>query len=201
MRAGGSRAKTLQYRGGQYVFETSAFIAARSSICSSSCFLSLAFSSPSVFSRFACDTPCLRHRSAHFAPASCSARMPMICSSVNLVHLMVRSQVGRTLIDSGPKIPWQVTGKIGWRMKEPGQCSGNTQCSKPLRDRPSSDKSVSRRQSYWHTRWFRSVKGQRPVGVTTFARTAPRSFPPSPSTWAHGQGSDPAKHVSAEPKG
>src|SRR5690606_5804191 len=38
--------------------------------------------------------PCLRHRSAHFAPASCSARMPMICSSVNLVRFIVRPQVG-----------------------------------------------------------------------------------------------------------
>ncbi|MEG4642267.1 hypothetical protein VB636_05485, partial [Paracoccus sp. APAP_BH8] len=32
--------------------------------------------------------------SAHFAPASCSARMPMICSSVNLVRFIVRPQVG-----------------------------------------------------------------------------------------------------------
>ncbi|UES60186.1 IS5 family transposase (plasmid) [Roseibium aggregatum] len=38
--------------------------------------------------------PCLRHRSAHFAPASCSARMPMICSSVKRVRFIVRPQVG-----------------------------------------------------------------------------------------------------------
>ena len=30
------------------------------------------------------DMPCLRHRSAHFAPALCSPKMPIICSSVNL---------------------------------------------------------------------------------------------------------------------
>lgn len=40
------------------------------------------------------DMPCSRQRSAHFAPASCSARMPMICSSVNLVRFIVRPQVG-----------------------------------------------------------------------------------------------------------
>ena len=38
--------------------------------------------------------PCLRHRPAHFAPASCSPRMPMICSSVNRIRFIVRPQVG-----------------------------------------------------------------------------------------------------------
>ncbi|EAV40247.1 transposase, putative [Stappia aggregata IAM 12614] len=32
----------------------------------------------------------------------------MICSSVNLVRFIVRPQVGRTLIDDGGIIPWQV---------------------------------------------------------------------------------------------
>lgn len=34
--------------------------------------------------------PCLRHRSAHFAPASCSCKMPMICSSVSRAFFIVR---------------------------------------------------------------------------------------------------------------
>ena len=43
--------------GGPYhFFETRSFIAARSSICSASSFLSFAFSSSSAFSRFASDT-------------------------------------------------------------------------------------------------------------------------------------------------
>lgn len=78
-----------------HFFETRSFIAARSSICSVSSFFSLAFLSSSAFSLLAFDTvlaanlsfqfqkappdkPCLQHRSTHFAPASCSARMPMI---------------------------------------------------------------------------------------------------------------------------
>ena len=36
-----------------------------------------------------CYIPCFRHRSAHFAPASCSCRMPIICSSENLVRFIV----------------------------------------------------------------------------------------------------------------
>ena len=39
-----------------HFFETSSFIAARSSICSANSFFSLAFSSSSAFSRFASDT-------------------------------------------------------------------------------------------------------------------------------------------------
>src|SRR6056297_380824 len=38
--------------------------------------------------------PCLRHRSAHFAPASCSVKIPMICSSLYLVLFIVRPFVG-----------------------------------------------------------------------------------------------------------
>jgi len=36
------------------------------------------------------DEPCLRQRSAHFAPASCSRKMPIICSSEYLVRFIVR---------------------------------------------------------------------------------------------------------------
>jgi hypothetical protein len=65
------------------------------------CFFRFAFSSSSCFSRLASgtsmppylafqlysvasETPCFRAKSAVFAPASCSRRTPMICSSVNL---------------------------------------------------------------------------------------------------------------------
>ena len=37
---------------------------------------------------------CLRDKSAHFAPGSCSTKMPMIYSSMNRVRLIVRPQVG-----------------------------------------------------------------------------------------------------------
>jgi len=38
----------------------------------------------------ASEMPCLRARSAVFAPASCSRKTAMICSSVNLIRLIVR---------------------------------------------------------------------------------------------------------------
>ena len=38
----------------------------------------------------------LRAKSAAFAPASCSRRIPMVCSSVNLVSLSVRPEIDRT---------------------------------------------------------------------------------------------------------
>src|SRR3954452_22441127 len=38
----------------------------------------------------ASEMPCLRARSAVFAPASCSRRTAMICSSVNLIRFIVR---------------------------------------------------------------------------------------------------------------
>src|SRR3954454_21512256 len=39
----------------------------------------------------ASETPCLRARSAVFAPASCSRRTPIICSSVNLARFICPS--------------------------------------------------------------------------------------------------------------
>src|SRR4051812_3703642 len=38
----------------------------------------------------ASEMPCLRARSAVFAPASCSCRTAIICSSVNLIRFIVR---------------------------------------------------------------------------------------------------------------
>ncbi len=74
-----------------------------SSICSANSRFNLAFSSSSAFSRaaipeyfvFQAETrpfrhPCLRQRSAHFAPASCSCKMPMICSFVSRPFFIVR---------------------------------------------------------------------------------------------------------------
>src|SRR5947207_13393413 len=46
--------------------------------------------------------PCLRHTSAVFAPASCSCRIAMICSSLNRLRFIVRPPSGgRTLLKSG----------------------------------------------------------------------------------------------------
>src|SRR5947208_15454373 len=46
--------------------------------------------------------PCLRHTSAVFAPASCSCRTAMICSSLNRLRFIVRPPSGgRTLLKSG----------------------------------------------------------------------------------------------------
>src|SRR6478735_1704885 len=88
--------------GPYHFFDSSSRIAAPSSIWSASSFFSFAFSSSSALSRLASETsmppnlafqlysvaseiPCLRARSAAFAPASCSRRTAMICSSVNLL--------------------------------------------------------------------------------------------------------------------
>ena len=40
------------------------------------------------------DIPCLRQRSAHFAPASCSCGMAMICSSLSRAFFIVRPRHG-----------------------------------------------------------------------------------------------------------
>jgi hypothetical protein len=48
----------------------------------------------------ASEMPCLRARSAVFAPASCSRRTAMICSSVNLIRFIVRP-----LIEVGLQLP------------------------------------------------------------------------------------------------
>lgn len=78
---------------------------------SANSFFSLAFSSSSALSRLASDTsippylafqlyrvasemPCLRARSAVFAPASCSLSTPMICSSVNRARFINPSSLG-----------------------------------------------------------------------------------------------------------
>src|SRR5690606_32834632 len=85
-----------------HLFDRSSRSAEASSIWSASSFFSLAFSSSSAFRRLASETsmppylafqlysvaseiPCLRARSSAFAPASCSRRTAMICSSVNLL--------------------------------------------------------------------------------------------------------------------
>src|SRR6266702_92957 len=91
---------SLSLGGGPYhFFDSSSFKAALSSIDSAKSFFSLRFSSSRARSRLASDTsrppylafqlysvaseiPCLRARSAVFAPASCSRRTAMICSSV-----------------------------------------------------------------------------------------------------------------------
>src|SRR3984957_10958512 len=95
--------------GGPYhFFDRSSRSAAASSICSAKSFFSLAFSSSSWLSRLASvtsmppylafqlysvasETPCLRARSADFAPASCSRSTPIICSSVNLARFICPS--------------------------------------------------------------------------------------------------------------
>src|SRR6056297_2358890 len=48
--------RDLQPRGGPYIFESSSFIAAASSICSARSFFSFAFSSSSALSRLASET-------------------------------------------------------------------------------------------------------------------------------------------------
>src|SRR6266568_255193 len=99
---------SLSLGGGPYhFFDSSSFKAALSSIDSAKSFFSLRFSSSRARSRLVSDTsrppylafqlysvaseiPCLRARSAVFAPASCSRRTAMICSSVNLTRFIVR---------------------------------------------------------------------------------------------------------------
>src|SRR5690606_11533154 len=114
--------------GGPYhFFDRSSRSAEASNIWSASSFFSFAFSSSRDFRRLASDTcmppyfvfqlyrvasltPCLRARSAAFAPASCSRSTPMICSSVNRFRFICPSfNRGRTLTPSGGKTHWQVT--------------------------------------------------------------------------------------------
>src|SRR6202795_2593247 len=123
---------TFALGGGPYhFFARSSRSAAASSICSASSFFSLAFSSSSCLRRLASETsrppylafqlysvasetPCLRARSAVFAPASCSRRTPMICSSVNLFRFIGPSLLrGRTLNLRGGKTQGQVNGRQG----------------------------------------------------------------------------------------
>src|SRR6266576_2861489 len=111
---------TLALGGGPYhFFASSSRSAAASSICSARSFFSLAFSSSSCLRRLASqtsmppylafqlysvasETPCLRARSAVFAPASCSRKTPMICSSENRFRFIVRLPCqGRTLTPRG----------------------------------------------------------------------------------------------------
>src|SRR5437764_10385820 len=57
--------------------------------------------------------PCLRHTSAVFAPASCSCRIAMICSSLNRLRFIVRPPSGgRTLLKSGGASGAQVTYNV-----------------------------------------------------------------------------------------
>src|ERR1700689_5794308 len=93
--------------GPYHFFARSSFSAAWSSIVSAKSFFSLRFSSSSDRRRLASDTsmppylafqlysvasemPCLRARSPVFAPASCSRKTAIICSSVNLIRFIVR---------------------------------------------------------------------------------------------------------------
>src|SRR5277367_4134736 len=112
--------------GPYHFFDRSSRSAAASNICSAKSFFSFAFSSSSCFNRFASDTsmppylafqlysvasetPCLRSRSAVFAPASCSFNTPMIRSSVNRARFICPSLFqGRTLNPRGGKSQWQV---------------------------------------------------------------------------------------------
>src|SRR5215468_3828113 len=117
---------SLSLGGGPYhFFDSSSFKAALSSIDSAKSFFSRRFSSSSARSRLASETsrppylafqlysvaseiPCLRARSAVFAPASCSRRTAMICSSVNLPRFIVRPSAGP---DSNP--PWRKNSVAG----------------------------------------------------------------------------------------
>src|SRR5215211_916317 len=97
--------------GRHHFFESRSFRATLSSMASARSFLSFVFSSSSAFSRRASGTssppnfafqaynvasliPCRRHTSPVFAPASCSRRIAMICSCVNLDRFVVRSFQG-----------------------------------------------------------------------------------------------------------
>src|ERR1700737_2195567 len=118
---------TFALGGGPYhFFARSSRRAAASSIYCASSFFSLAFSSSSCFRRLASgtsmppylafqlysvasETPCLRARSAVFAPASCSRSTPIICSSVNLARFICPPSQGRTLTPRGGSLQWQVT--------------------------------------------------------------------------------------------
>src|SRR6202161_2390964 len=114
--------------GGTYhFFDRTSQSPAASNICSANSFFSLAFSSSSCFSRLASETsmppylafqlysvasetPCLRARSAVFAPASCSFKTPMICSSVNRTRFIRPSFLkGRPLNPRGGKSQRQVS--------------------------------------------------------------------------------------------
>jgi hypothetical protein len=89
--------------GPSHFFARSSFSAACSSVDSAESFFSLQFSSSSDRRRLASmppylafqlysvayEMPCLRARSAVFAPATCSRRTAMICSSVNLIRFIV----------------------------------------------------------------------------------------------------------------
>src|SRR5262249_31730509 len=98
----------LPFGGGRHHFrELMSLRTAISSMASANSFFSFPFSSSSAFSRLASETsrppnlafhlsnvasdmPCLRHTSAVVAPASCSRRIPMICSSLNRLPFIVR---------------------------------------------------------------------------------------------------------------
>src|SRR3984957_4755922 len=129
--------------GGPYhFFDRSSRSAAASNICSANSFFSLAFSSSSCFSRLASETsmppylafelysvasetPCLRARSAVFAPASCSFSTPMICSSVNRARFICPSLFqGRTLNPRGGKSQWQVSRVGDVRLRGDGAAAG-----------------------------------------------------------------------------
>src|SRR5262245_31078736 len=107
-----------------------------SSIDSANSFFSLRFSSSSIRSRLASDTsmppyllfqlytvasemPCLRARSAGFAPASCSRRTAMICSSVNLPRFIVHPA----------PVLWNESAAVG--VTSPKACC---QCDRRARD-------------------------------------------------------------------
>src|SRR5690606_23748085 len=114
--------------GGPYhFFDRSSRSAEASSIWSARSFFSFAFSSSRAFRRLASDTsippyfpfqlyrvasltPCLQARSAAFAPASCSRKTAMICSSANRFPFICPSfDQGQTLTPGGGKTHWQVT--------------------------------------------------------------------------------------------
>ncbi len=91
--------------GRHHFFPRRSFEATLSSIASASIRFSLAFSFSSARSFFASLTPCLRHSSETGIPASCSFKIPMICSSAKTAarHVLLLSmgqhelQTGLTL--------------------------------------------------------------------------------------------------------
>src|SRR5690606_38677412 len=112
--------------GPHHFFDRSSRSAEASSIWSASSFFSFAFSTSRAFRRFASDTsippyfafqlysvasetPCLRARSPAFAPASCSRRTAMICSSVNRFRFISPS------FDQGPdsNLRWRKNSVAG----------------------------------------------------------------------------------------
>src|SRR4051812_22518049 len=66
-------------------------------------------------------TPCLRHRSATGTPASCSFKIPMICSSVKRLRFMLWSSLGQNELQAGLRPRGKVTGNRAHKELEWGR--------------------------------------------------------------------------------